>query len=63
MATVKLIIQLLPELISLLKTIGGWVSEGMTVLSIKKRLRGLDEALKIKDGVTRVTALDDLFRK
>ncbi|NIT03971.1 hypothetical protein GTO10_03515 [Candidatus Saccharibacteria bacterium] len=63
MSWIKLILTLLPELISLIKTAAGWIEEGMTVIQVKKRFKRIDDAFKIKEAPARARALNDVFRK
>jgi len=58
----KLVITFGPELFDLIKHISALAKEGVTVLDIRRELRGLAEAYKKKNSADRSAHINTIFR-
>jgi len=57
------ILKILPELVSLAKTLLQKAEDGWTELQIKNAIKGIDEAFNEKDPQISARKLNDIFRK
>lgn len=62
MSWIKLI-QFLPELIKIVKSISRQIKQGQRAAEIRKDLKEIDNAFKQENPVNRARALDDVFNK
>lgn len=58
---VKVVLKFLPDLISIVKTIWGWVQQGIADAEIKRRLALFDQAAQIAKDTKDTSKLEDLF--
>ncbi len=59
--TIWAIFKLLPELLSLGKTIYGLLKSGVDIMSVKKKMREIDENLKIAAKTKDTSGLENIF--
>ena len=61
--TIWAILKFLPELWELVKEIRSGIESGLEEWKVRKAIKGVSRAFKIKDAQESARALDDLFRK
>ena len=61
MIYLKAIIQFMPELINLIKTVSSMMESGIETIQIKKDLKRIDSAFKKNTAKERARALNDAF--
>ena len=56
------LIKLLPELISIMKTLIFGIQSGVKTIKLKKDLTRISKALRVQDGKQSASDLNDVFR-